>query len=192
MLTKLSLWGIYTASYFIDYLALLGISVWQKMSEFKDQNPMPEGGFFYYCGWTDYLIWGVLLGLILFSIICSWLLKTIPMNTRIKDAPIDNLVWEVSGYVLAQVLTVLTILFSDYWVVMSLIIFVVVGVIYVNSKKVHYSPIFLIPMRYSVFQCEKSVVITNYSKDGLRLAIESEPDGVEARELAEKVFLIRK
>ena len=111
---------------------------------------------------------------------------------QIKHKPIDNIIWEVAGYILAQVLTILTILFSDYWVVMSLVIFAVAGVIYVSSKKVHYSPIFLIPMGYSVFQCEKSVVITNYSKDGLRLAIESKPNGVEARELTEKVFLIRK
>lgn len=192
MLTKLSLWGIYIASYFIDYLALLGISIWQKVSGFKDLEPVPEKGFFRYCSWTDYLIWSVLLGLILFSFICSRLLKSIPMNTRVKDKPTDNIIWEVAGYILAQVLTILTILFSDYWVIMSLIIFVVAGVVYVNSKKVHYSPLFLIPMGYSVFQCEKSVAITNYSKDGLRLAIESEPDGVEARELADKVFLIRK
>ncbi len=192
MLTKLSLWAIYTASYFIDYLVLLGISIWQKVSEFKDLKPVPEMVFFRYCSWTDYLIWGVLFGLILFSLICSRLLRTIPMNTRVKDGPKDNIIWEGAGYILAQVLTILTILLSDYWVIMSLVIFMVTGVIYVNSKKVHYSPIFLIPMGYSVFQCEKSVAITNYSKDGLRLAIESEPDGVEARELAEKVFLIRK
>ena len=192
MLTKLSLWGIYTASYFIDYLVLFGISIWQKANEFKDLEPVPEDGFFRYCSWTDYLIWGVLLGLIIFSVICFRLLKLIPMNTRVKDKPTDSIIWEVAGYSLAQVLTILTILFSDYWVVMSLVIFVVAGVIYVNSKKVHYSPVFLIPMGYSVFQSENSVAITNYSKDGLRLAIESEPDGVEARELAEKVFLIRK
>lgn len=66
MLTKLSLWGIYTASYFIDYLVLLGISIWQKVSEFKDLEPVPENGFFQFCSWTDYLIWGVLLGLIIF------------------------------------------------------------------------------------------------------------------------------
>lgn len=46
MLTKLSLWGIYTASYFIDYLVLLGISIWQKANEFKDLEPVPEDGFF--------------------------------------------------------------------------------------------------------------------------------------------------
>lgn len=192
MLTRLSLWGIYTASYFIDYLVLLGISVWKKVGEYKKIVPAPKESFLQYCKWEDFLIWAVLLGLIIFSLICVRILKGTPMNTRFSEKPKDNVVWEIAGYVLAQVITVLTILFSDYWVVMTLVIFVVAGIIFVNSKKVHYSPLFLISMGYNVFQCENCVAITNYSKDGLRLAVENNPDGVEARELEDCVFLIRK
>lgn len=192
MLTRLSLWGVYTASYFIDYLVLLVISVWQKISEYKRLDPAPTVNFFQFCQWSDFLIWGILIGLIIFSLVCSWSLKKLPMNTRVKDSPNDNIIWEVAGYVLAQVLTVLTILLSDYWAIISLAIFVVAGVIFVNSRKVHYSPLFFILMRYSIFQCNNIVAITDYSKEGLRLAIESNSDGVEARELTEKVFLIRK
>lgn len=192
MLTRLSLWGLYTASYFIDYLALLVISVWQKISEYKELEPAPTGNFVQYCQWSDFLIWGMLISLIIFSLICSWSLKKLPMNTRVKDTPNDNIIWEVAGYVLAQVLTILTILFSDYWVIMTLVIFVVAGVVFVNSRKVHYSPLFFILMGYSIFRCSNIVVITDYSKEGLRLAVEGNTDGVEARELTEKVFLIRK
>ena len=192
MFTRLSLWGIYTASYFIDYLVLLGISVWQKVGEYKKLVPTPQESFLQYCKWTDHLIWAVLLGLIIFSLICVRILKRTPMNSRFLEKPKDNIVWEMAGYVLAQVITVLTILFSDYWVVMTLVIFVVTGIVFVNSKKVYYSPLFLILMGYNVFQCENCFVITNYSKDGLRLAVENNPDGVEARELEDGVFLIRK
>lgn len=113
------------------------------------------------------------------------------MNTRISDKPNDNVIWEIFSYVLAQVLTVLTILFTDYWLVISLVIVAVTGIIFVHSRKIQHSPLFIIPMGYNIFKCEKCIVITNYSMDGLRLAIESNPDGGEARELEEGVFLIR-
>ena len=192
MLTSASLWGIYTASYFVDYLVLLVISVWQKIREYKGLEPVPTANFIQYCHWSDFLILGVLISLIVFSLFCSQALKKLSMNTRVKVSPNDNIIWEAAGYVLAQVLTILTILLTDYWVIMSLLIFVVAGVIFVNSKKVHYSPIFFVLMGYNIFQCDNTIAITNYSKDGLRLAIESNTDGVEARELTEKVFLIRK
>lgn len=192
MLTRLSLWGIYIASYLIDYLVILGISLWHKLNEYNKLTQTPKVNFLLYCKRTDYLIWVILIVLTVFSIICIRAMKTLPMNTRVKVQPEENIGWEISGYVLAQVMTILTILFSDYWVIVSLIIFFVAGVVFVNSKKVHYSPLFIIPMGYSVFQCENYIAITNYSKDGLRLAIENNPDGVEARELEDKIFLISK
>lgn len=192
MMTKLSLWGIYTASYLIDYIVLLLISIGKKISEYRELNEVSTVKFIDYCSIADYLLWGLFIGLIAFSAICVHLLKTLRMNTRIKESPKDNIVWEIAGYVLAQVLTILTIIFSDYWIVMSAIIFLVAGCIFTKAKKVHYSPLFIIPLGYSVFQCDDYVVITNYSKDGMRLALENDPDGVEARELENGIYLIRK
>lgn len=190
MLTNFSLWGIYTASYVVDYAALLLISLLQKIDTYRKANL--KVGFLTYCGWQDYLIWVVLIALIVFSIVCAERLKKIPMNTRIKEYPKDNIVWEIAGYVLAQVLTILTVIFSDYWIIISGVIFLIAGVIFVNSKKVHYSPLFIIPMGYRVFQCDGAVVVTNYSKDGLKLALEMDVDGVQARELEDGIYLVRK
>ena len=192
MLTELSLWGIYIASYFIDYLVILGISIWKKVSAYNAIKPAPTISFWQYCNRKDYFTWAILIGLIIFSLACSHIMKEIPMNTRISDKPNDNVIWEIFSYVLAQVLTVLTILFTDYWLVISLVIVAVTGIIFVHSRKIQHSPLFIIPMGYNIFKCEKCIAITNYSMDGLRLAIESNPDGVEARELEEGVFLIRK
>lgn len=190
MLTNVSLWGIYTASYVVDYVVLLLISVLKKIDGYRKANT--KTGFLDYCGWQDYLVWIVLIALVVFSMVCVHKLKKIPMNTRIREYPKDNIGWEIAGYVLAQVITILTVIFSDYWIIVSGVIFMIAGFIYVNSKKVHYSPLFIIPMGYRVFQCDGAVVVTNYSKDGLKLALETDVDGVQARELEDGIFLVRK
>ena len=190
MLTNFSFWAIYTASYVVDYAVLLLISVLQKIDDYKKANT--NLNFLAYCGWQDHIIWFALIALILFSMICVHRLRRIPMNTRIKKYPKDNIVWEITGYVLAQVFTILTIMFSNYWIIISSVIFLIAGVVFVNSKKVYYSPLFIIPMGYRVFQCEDVIVVTNYSKDGLKLALKTDVDGVEARELEDGIYLVRK
>ena len=46
-------------------------------------------------------------------------------------------------------------------------------------------------MFYNIYKSEKVILITRCSRDGLRLRIEEEPDGVEAKELAPKIYLVK-
>lgn len=185
MLTKLSLWGIYFASYLVDYLLILVILICKRIV-FCQSNSVPfwEG--------ADLLVWGILLLFIVASIVITNSVKNIKMNSRIKLIPEKNITHEMTGCLLAQITTVVTTIFTDWWILISIVMFVIFGFFYVGSNKVHTSPLFVVPMGNKIYESGENVIITKYSKQGMRVAQEDNPDGLEARELAEKVFYVRK
>jgi hypothetical protein len=55
------------------------------------------------------------------------------------------------------------------------------------------SPLFVCPLCNKVFQSDKYVFITNYTLQEMKIAQEDNPpDGLEARELTNRIYYIRK
>ena len=86
MLTKLSLWGIYFASYLVDYGLILTILICKRIA-FCNKNEVPfmEG--------ADIIIWVIILLFILISIVITKQVKRIRMNTRVKLIPKKNITY---------------------------------------------------------------------------------------------------
>lgn len=186
MLKKGPLWAIYTSSYFIDYILILGILIWKKKQSFPDWNK-----FIQKCTLGDWIIWITLLVLIVVSIITMIGIKKLKMTSRIKYFPKDDIVWEAYSGFLAPALALVATFFGDYGLIFSLVIFVVTGIAFVLSKQAHLASVFIFPMGYKIFKAEEKVLITRDSKDGLRLKIEENTDGVEAKELEPGIFLLK-
>ncbi len=191
MLSVLSLWSIYTASYLMVYIFLLFVSILKKIECFQQQEGISS--FFQFCLAEDYVLWGVLVLLIVFSVITTICLNNIKPNTRIKYSPQDDITFEIAGYILSQVLTILTIVFTEYWVPICIAIFVFTGIIFIKSKRIHLSPIFVIPLGYTIHQTsEGKILIIRGSRDRFRRVLVDESDGVEARELETGVYFVKR
>ena len=63
---------------------------------------------------------------------------------------------------------------------------------FVKSKAVYTSPLFVVPLGNRIYQAGEDVIITNYSLQEMRIEQEDTSDGLEARELANRVFYVRK
>ena len=85
-----------------------------------------------------------------------------------------------------------TTMFTDWWIPINIVLFVIFGIFFVASNKVHTSPLFVVPMGNKIYESGENIIITKYSKQAMRIAQEDSLDGLEARELAEKVFYVRK
>ena len=177
MLTTLSLWGIYFASYCVDYVLILTILVAKHFIRGEKE---------------DSLAWGILVAFVVLSLVIIDRVRKIGMNTRIKSIPEKNITHEMIGYLLAQVITVATTLFTDWWVFINALLFVVVGVFFVKSKAIHTSPLFVVPLGNRIYQAGEDTIITKYSLQEMRLKQEDNPDGLEARELTNRVYFVRK
>ncbi len=185
MLTMLSLWAIYFASYLIDYILILGIIIWKRVLICQ------TNGTNFWKG-TDLWVWGILVLCILISIYIVRKIKRIRMNTRIKLIPEKDITYEMTGYLLAQVATVATTLFTDWWIIINIVVFLLFGFFYVKSKAVYTSPLFVVPLGNRILQAGDNVLITNYSLQEMRIAQEDSLDGLEARELSNHVYYVRK
>ena len=98
----------------------------------------------------------------------------------------------MTGYLLAQVATVATTMFIDWWILINIVLFVVFGFFFVESRKVYISPLFVISLGNKIYESGDNIIITRYSMQGMRIEQEDNTDGLEARELTENVFYVRK
>ena len=141
---------------------------------------------------SDIVIWIVLLAMIMISILVARKVNRLEMNTRIKDVPEKNSTIETLGYVIPQIITLGTTIFTDWWVPINIVMFVIVGVIFVKSKAVYHAILFVFPLMNKIYSSGNKTIITSYSLQGLKIAQEDSLDGIEARELTEGVYYIRK
>ena len=185
MLTTLSQWAIYFASYLIDYILILVILVKKHWDECKLENTS-------FWETADYMMWSILLVMIIASIIISVCVGRLKMNTRVRLVPGKNITHEMTGYLVAQVATVATTVFTDGWITINLALFVFFGIYFVSSTAVYTSPLFVFPLRNRIYQAGENVIITNYSLQEMRIAQENAEDGLQARELTDGVFLVRR
>ncbi len=186
MIKNSSMWAIYTASYFIDYVLILVILLWEKK-----QNIAQWKDFMKYCTSSDWIIWSILVSLIIFSIVVMHRIKRILMTTRIKNEPEDDSVWEVYSGFLVQAIALILSFFEEHGLYFSLVFFIIGGIAFIKSKQVYLASVFIFPLGYKIYKGTGNVkIITKESKDGLRLKLAEDVDGVEAKELAKGIFLI--
>ena len=96
------------------------------------------------------------------------------------------------GYVIPQIITLGTTIFTDWWVPINIVLFVIVGVIFVKSKALYHAILFVFPLKNKIYTSGNKTIITSYSLQRLKIAQEDSFDEIEARELTERVYYIRK
>ena len=182
MLKAGPLWAIYTASYFIDYVLILGILAWKKLTD-------PAGKFPKNMAVLDWVLWIVLFAMIIFSIVIMKGIKRIKMTSRIKFDPKDDSVWEVYAGFLAPAIALVGTIVGDYGVLLAFVLFIVTGIAFVKSKQVHFASVFIFPMRYKIYKGDGGIIISRDTRDRLRLKMLS--DGVQAKELERGIYLVQ-
>lgn len=185
MLTSFSMWAIYFASYLTDYILILGIIIWKHALEAK------ETGAVYWKN-ADIITWGVLLIFIGASILITNKVRSIKMNSRIKYIPEENITIEILSYVVPQMFVIGTSIVSEWWMPIDLCIFFITGIIFVHSGKVYNALLFVFPLNNKIYRSGKSVIITKYKLEEMRITQEDAIDGIEARELAKDIYYVRK
>lgn len=185
MLSTISLWVIYFASYLPDYFLILVILIWKRF-DFCNTNGIS------FWNLNDILIWAVLVVFIVVSVVATFRVGNIKMNSRIKQLPEKNVTIEILGYILPQIITLGTTVFTDWWVPINVVLFLVVGIIFVKSKAVHHSLLFVVPLNCRIYASGDGILITNYSFDEMRIAQEESMEGLQARELAKGIHYVRK
>lgn len=185
MLTAMSLWAIYFASYIVDYVIILVILIWKRVV-FSQENNVN------FWSSTSIVIWSALLILIISSIIIVARVRRIKMNTRINCIPEKNITYEMTTYLLAQIATVASTVFSDWWILINTVLFFVFGLFFVKSKAVYTSPLFVFPLGNRVLCGGNTTVITNFTLQEMKIVQEDSLNGVQARELTPGVYYVRK
>ena len=185
MMTTLSLWLIYFASYLANYCIILGILIW------KHANVAKISGESFWKD-ADFVTWGILIGLITTSILISLWVNQLKMNTRVKFIAGKNITIEMLGYIAAQIFTAITTIFTNYWIPINILIFIIVGVIFVKSGAIHHALLFVFPLGNRIYESGEYVIISNFRQEEMRIAQEDELEGLQARELTKGVYYIRK
>lgn len=111
MLTTFSLWGIYFASYLIDYILILVIYIMKQAAQTDETVRWKT---------DDFLIVGILIVFIVAAILITFYMRHMKPNTRIKAVPDRNITYEMVGGLLAQVTAVATTIYSDWWIPINL------------------------------------------------------------------------
>ena len=185
MLTTISLWLIYLASYWPDYILILVIVI-IKQFLLSRKNGVP------FWDAADYVVWAALLALIAFSFVVAFFVSKMEMNSRIKHIPEKDMTIGIFGYIYPLVITLATTIFTDWWIPVNIVLVIVAGIIFVKSRAVQHLMLFVFPLNNRIFVSGEDILITNYTFDEMRIAQEDSLDGIQARELAKGIYYVRK
>lgn len=191
MMTKLSRWLLYNASYIIGYI-LIGIS--KAISTYNDKHKDP---IFQALSRTEkykiiiledfflYIVLGVLAiaGLLWIIYFIHW-----KNNRKIKYRMENDSSIEMIGFLLPYIVSMVTITFDFYGMLLNVIIWLILGAVFTSNNLLRSSPLFF-ACGYKVYSTDKIYVITKMSREQYNRTLEDNPDGIKARELAKNVFI---
>lgn len=191
MMKGLARWCLYIASYGMVYVILGVFAICTKTMELRGMDEYENLSLFKQIltavnNEKDLLV--ILLILIAFSIVWTIGFRKWRNNTRIRIKMTEDSKIEESAFILPYLITVITFNISEFGWIICLFIYLVVGVIFVQTRKLQTSPIFLFS-RYHILTDGKIKVITKNTVESFNLKIEDSANGIEARELAKGVYI---
>lgn len=136
--------------------------------------------------------WITMLVLLIVSFLAIGYYRWISLNDNKVLSDLKPLNESVLSYLITYVVPLTAMeVDSVNSVVVNVLLFIIIGVVYVNSNLV-YLNILLILMGYRVYSdAEENVIITNYSKNEITISI-GEVDRLPCREVTKGIYLIRK
>lgn len=138
------------------------------------------------------LFWIVVICLLILSILAISYFSWISLNderTLTKLVPLNE---SVLSYLITYVIPLTAMdITSINSLIVNTILFIVIGLVYVNSDLV-YLNVILIIMGYRIYNDEsENVIITNYSKNDIKISI-VEQTSLPCAEVTKGIYLLRK
>lgn len=186
-MTRISKWLLYIASYKWAYL-LQCISV-IIAETLRTKNTVPGLQVILKALLAKRYILLVLLVMFLVSWVIEKQITRVKANTRVKYEIEDDIIGEIAISLIAYMATVLTITINLYGILLTVALFVAIGVVCDKTDKIYILPIFFL-RKYRVFKSGNIKIITKMSMDRYRLKLDETPDGIPARELVRNTYLI--
>ena len=191
MMTTLSCWLLYIASYGIVYMVIAFCIIYNRILEFQKLELFQALS---YSEQTIYILneekisLPILFALTIFSIIWSLHLKSWKNNSRISFRMKEDSKIEESAFILQYICTIVTFNFDIYGWIICIFIYCSVGLLFVQSRKLQMSPIFILS-RYHILTDGTNKIITRDTVESFNLKLEDQPNGIEVRELAKHVYI---
>lgn len=188
MMTKLSMWLTYIASCNAVYLLQLASYSFFSYSEL-DAETYPTTLYKLETVWNEGKgIFIVLIALVLFSTLWNKQWVHVKKNTRIKCRPETDSTLEAVLATVPYLAMVFTLHIDAYGIIATVVIMFAFGLAVVQTGHIHMCLNFLL-RGYHIYVCGKVRIITKLSMEAYVLQLDNEPNGIEARELTNNIYI---
>ena len=191
MMTTFSCCLLYIASYGIVYVIIAfcivhnSFVVAQNNEAFQALSYIEKATYIFN---DNRIVLLILLVLTIFSIIWTRYIKSWKNNTRVRFRMKEDSKIDESAFILPYVFTIVTFNFDIYGWLICLLIYGSVGLLFVQSRKLQMSPIFIMS-RYHILTDGTNKIITRNTVESFNLKLDDQPNGIEARELSKHVYI---
>ena len=186
MLTNLSKWILYLASYKWVYILQIASIIFTETSGKITDISFCE---FINAIASRKIVLTILLILFGASILILKAFQRLENNTRIQYELDGEIVFEIAISLIAFFVTILTISLNTYGLLLTVVVFTVMGTVIVSTDRIYVLPIFWL-RRYHVFKARGAIIITKMSLEQYKLRLDANLDGIPARELVKNVYII--
>ena len=190
-MTTFSCCLLYSASYGIVYVIIAFCIVYndfvvsQSNEAFQALSHIEKAAYIFN---DKKIVLLILLALTVFSIVWTRYIKSWKNNTRVRFQMKEDSKIDESAFILPYIFTVVTFNFDIYGWVICLLLYGSVGLLFVQSRKLQMSPIFILS-RYHILTDGTNKIITRNTVESFNLKLDDQPNGIEAREIAKHVYI---
>jgi hypothetical protein len=110
-------------------------------------------------------------------------------NVRISGKAMENKTIEMAIYIVTYIVPLIFIEMSFTGLVVSTVLFVVVGFIFIRSDKDYLNPTFLF-FGYKAYRIDDKIILSRNSLDALNISLIESPHGISAREIVKNTYII--
>ena len=191
MMTTFSCWLLYIASYEIIYVMITCYIILNRYTvsiineDFKALSLIEQTVYIFN---KERVILLILFVLIIFSIVWTQYIKSWKNNTRVHFRMKDNSKIDESAFILPYIFTSIPSFFDVFGWFISFTIYGIIGLIFVQSRKIQMSPVFLLS-RYHILTDGTNKIITRNTVEAFNLKLDEQQNGIEVRELAKHIYI---
>jgi hypothetical protein len=110
-------------------------------------------------------------------------------NVRISGKATKNNTVEMAIYIVTYIVPLIFIEMNFTGLVVSMVLFVVVGFIFIRSDKDYLNPTFLF-LGYKTYRIDDKVILARISLDALNISLIESPHGISAREIVQNTYIV--
>ena len=189
MMTKTGMWLTYIASCSsVFVLQIISKFFYSYTSLISDESTEIKTKIITCWNQDKWLYVGLII-LTLFSVIWNLQWKKLKHNTRIKYRPEEDSTLEAVLTIVAYLAIAFTINLDMYGIIVSFIILIVLGIAIVQTGNLQVCLYFLLH-GYHIYTSGNNKILTKKSMEQYILMLDDSPDGIEARALTKKVYIV--